>query len=137
MWNSDILNIFTVSHNCNCFFDQDVTFIVWCILSNYVQSGQVNTHANLPHYCFYVQEPLKLDIVISFPDHGFHLRFDSWSQVLFSSQVFIYFFTLFYFPPHDFLMVHFIYCDFESCTRGYASLKFLILNVFKCVMPLL
>lgn len=28
-----------------------------------------------------LQEPLKLDIVISFPDHGFHLRFDPWSQV--------------------------------------------------------
>lgn len=32
--------------------------------------------------CFVrLQEPLKLDIVISFPDHGFHLRFDPWSQV--------------------------------------------------------
>lgn len=30
---------------------------------------------------FFVQDPLKLDIVISFPDHGFHLRFDPWSQV--------------------------------------------------------
>lgn len=30
---------------------------------------------------FLSQEPLKLDIVISFPDHGFHLRFDPWSQV--------------------------------------------------------
>ncbi|KAK2637656.1 hypothetical protein Ddye_025451 [Dipteronia dyeriana] len=29
--------------------------------------------------CF-MYEPLKLDIVISFPDHGFHLRFDPWSQ---------------------------------------------------------
>lgn len=29
------------------------------------------------------QDPLKLDVVISFPDHGFHLRFDPWSQVLF------------------------------------------------------
>jgi hypothetical protein len=29
-----------------------------------------------------MQEPLKLDIVISFPDHGFHIRFDPWSQVL-------------------------------------------------------
>lgn len=34
--------------------------------------------------CIGVQEPLKLDVVISFPDHGFHLRFDPWSQVLFS-----------------------------------------------------
>ena len=31
--------------------------------------------------CF-MQEPLKLDLVISFPDHGFHLRFDPWSQVI-------------------------------------------------------
>lgn len=29
-----------------------------------------------------MQEPLKLDLVISFPDHGFHLRFDPWSQVI-------------------------------------------------------
>lgn len=29
----------------------------------------------------HVQDPLKLDMVISFPDHGFHLRFDPWSQV--------------------------------------------------------
>ncbi|CAD5168739.1 unnamed protein product [Musa acuminata subsp. malaccensis] len=29
-----------------------------------------------------VGEPLKLDIVISFPDHGFHLRFDPWTQRL-------------------------------------------------------
>lgn len=28
------------------------------------------------------EEPLKLDILISFPDHGFHLRFDPWSQRL-------------------------------------------------------
>lgn len=33
-------------------------------------------------YFYILQEPLKLDIVISFPDHGFHLRFDPWSQVL-------------------------------------------------------
>ena len=30
---------------------------------------------------FTLQDPLRLDIVISFPDHGFHLRFDPWSQV--------------------------------------------------------
>lgn len=34
-----------------------------------------------------LQEPLKLDIVISFPDHGFHLRFDPWSQVLFLKMI--------------------------------------------------
>jgi hypothetical protein len=33
-------------------------------------------------------EPLKLDIVISFPDHGFHLRFDPWSQRLRLIEVF-------------------------------------------------
>lgn len=32
--------------------------------------------------CCLMQEPLKLDLVISFPDHGFHLRFDPWSQVI-------------------------------------------------------
>ncbi|GFY87861.1 hypothetical protein Acr_05g0015000 [Actinidia rufa] len=30
---------------------------------------------------YFNEEPLKLDIVISFPDHGFHLRFVPWSQV--------------------------------------------------------
>jgi len=34
-------------------------------------------------YLMHMQEPLKLDVVISFPDHGFHLRFDPWSQVLY------------------------------------------------------
>ncbi|KAL1316505.1 UPF0183 protein At3g51130 isoform X2 [Arachis ipaensis] len=34
------------------------------------------------HVKYYDEEPLKLDIVISFPDHGFHLRFDPWSQRL-------------------------------------------------------
>ncbi|KAE9446010.1 hypothetical protein C3L33_22048, partial [Rhododendron williamsianum] len=33
------------------------------------------------HVKYLDEEPLKLDIVISFPDHGFHLRFDPWSQV--------------------------------------------------------
>ncbi|KAE9606658.1 hypothetical protein Lalb_Chr09g0321931 [Lupinus albus] len=34
------------------------------------------------HVKYYDEEPLKMDIVISFPDHGFHLRFDPWSQRL-------------------------------------------------------
>ncbi|XP_058109483.1 PHAF1 protein At3g51130 isoform X1 [Magnolia sinica] len=34
------------------------------------------------HVKYLDEEPLKLDIVISFPDHGFHLRFDPWSQRL-------------------------------------------------------
>ncbi|GFQ06615.1 upf0183 protein at3g51130 [Phtheirospermum japonicum] len=33
-------------------------------------------------------EPLKLDIVISFPDRGFHLRFDPWSQRLRLIEIF-------------------------------------------------
>ncbi|KAJ6831427.1 UPF0183 protein-like isoform X2 [Iris pallida] len=34
------------------------------------------------HVKYYDEEPLKLDTVISFPDHGFHLRFHPWSQRL-------------------------------------------------------
>ncbi|GJN39342.1 hypothetical protein PR202_gb28453 [Eleusine coracana subsp. coracana] len=34
------------------------------------------------HVKYSDEEPLKLDFVISFPDHGFHLRFDPWSQRL-------------------------------------------------------
>lgn len=34
------------------------------------------------HVKYFDEEPLKLDMVISFPDHGFHLRFDPWSQRL-------------------------------------------------------
>ncbi|XP_038718852.1 UPF0183 protein At3g51130-like isoform X2 [Tripterygium wilfordii] len=34
------------------------------------------------HVKYFDEEPFKLDIVISFPDHGFHLRFDPWSQRL-------------------------------------------------------
>ena len=41
------------------------------------------TSRHLTLYAYYLQDPLKLDIVISFPDHGFHLRFDPWSQVFF------------------------------------------------------
>ena len=50
------------------------------------------------YYDSRLQDPLKLDIVISFPDHGFHLRFDPWSQVslpIYSNQ---------------FLLVSFRYC---------------------------
>lgn len=38
----------------------------------------------------FFQDPLKLDIVISFPDHGFHLRFDPWSQVYEDVLLFCY-----------------------------------------------
>ncbi|KAF3574052.1 hypothetical protein F2Q69_00061663, partial [Brassica cretica] len=34
------------------------------------------------HVKYYDEDPLKLDVVISFPDHGFHLRFDPSSQRL-------------------------------------------------------
>ncbi|WVZ78523.1 hypothetical protein U9M48_026220 [Paspalum notatum var. saurae] len=34
------------------------------------------------HVKYFDEEPLNLDFVISFPDHGFHLRFDPWSQRL-------------------------------------------------------
>ncbi|KAJ6353271.1 hypothetical protein OIU76_002313 [Salix suchowensis] len=40
------------------------------------------------HVKYFDEEPLKLDIVISFPDHGFHLRFDPWSQRLRLIEVF-------------------------------------------------
>ncbi|KAA3457534.1 UPF0183 protein isoform X2 [Gossypium australe] len=40
------------------------------------------------HVKYYDEEPLKLDIVISFPDHGFHLRFDPWSQRLRLIEIF-------------------------------------------------
>ncbi|KAI3855365.1 hypothetical protein MKX03_025323 [Papaver bracteatum] len=40
------------------------------------------------HVKYLEEEPLKLDIVISFPDHGFHLRFDPWSQRLRLIEVF-------------------------------------------------
>ncbi|RVX16416.1 UPF0183 protein [Vitis vinifera] len=40
------------------------------------------------HVKYFDEEPLKLDIVISFPDHGFHLRFDPWSQRLRLIEIF-------------------------------------------------
>ncbi|XP_042027640.1 PHAF1 protein At3g51130-like isoform X2 [Salvia splendens] len=40
------------------------------------------------HVKSYDEEPLKFDIVISFPDHGFHLRFDPWSQRLRLIEIF-------------------------------------------------
>ncbi|KAG5534594.1 hypothetical protein RHGRI_022645 [Rhododendron griersonianum] len=40
------------------------------------------------HVKYLDEEPLKLDIVISFPDHGFHLRFDPWSQRLRLIEIF-------------------------------------------------
>lgn len=40
------------------------------------------------HVKYFEEEPLKLDMVISFPDHGFHLRFDPWSQRLRLIEIF-------------------------------------------------
>ncbi|KAL8098074.1 PHAF1 protein At3g51130-like [Apium graveolens] len=40
------------------------------------------------HVKYFDEEPLKMDIVISFPDHGFHLRFDPWSQRLRLIEIF-------------------------------------------------
>ncbi|KAH9662879.1 UPF0183 protein [Citrus sinensis] len=40
------------------------------------------------HVKYFDEEPLKLDIIISFPDHGFHLRFDPWSQRLRLIEIF-------------------------------------------------
>ncbi|XP_031476298.1 PHAF1 protein At3g51130 [Nymphaea colorata] len=40
------------------------------------------------HVKYFDEEPLKLDIVVSLPDHGFHLRFDPWSQRLRLIEVF-------------------------------------------------
>ncbi|KAM7250021.1 hypothetical protein ACFE04_021904 [Oxalis oulophora] len=40
------------------------------------------------HVKYYDEEPLKLDIVIEFPDHGFHIRFDPWSQRLRLIEIF-------------------------------------------------
>nr|CAB3468998.1 unnamed protein product [Digitaria exilis] len=47
--------------------------------------AQIELHPNIydvVHVKYFDEEPLKLDFVISFPDHGFHLRFDPWSQRL-------------------------------------------------------
>lgn len=52
----------------------------------------VKNYAASYSYTCALQEPLKLDIVISFPDHGFHLRFDPWSQVFFLTMILRYFF---------------------------------------------
>ncbi|CAN0861562.1 PHAF1 protein At3g51130, partial [Linum grandiflorum] len=53
--------------------------------------AQIEQQPNLydvVHVKYYDEEPLKLDIVISFPDHGFHLRFDPWSQRLRLVEIF-------------------------------------------------
>ncbi|CAN7094635.1 unnamed protein product [Brassica rapa subsp. narinosa] len=47
--------------------------------------GKIEQDSNVydvVHVKYYDEDPLKLDVVISFPDHGFHLRFDPSSQRL-------------------------------------------------------
>ncbi|MQL98696.1 hypothetical protein Taro_031416 [Colocasia esculenta] len=48
----------------------------------FIQIEQQPSIYDVVHVKYLDEEPLKLDIVISFPDHGFHLRFDPWSQRL-------------------------------------------------------
>ncbi|CAJ2646521.1 UPF0183 plant-like protein [Trifolium pratense] len=53
--------------------------------------AQIEQQPNLydvVHVKYFDEDPLKLDIVISFPDHGFHLRFDPWSQRLRLIEIF-------------------------------------------------
>ncbi|EYU24078.1 hypothetical protein ABFS83_12G002500 [Erythranthe nasuta] len=52
------------------------------ICEAFAQIEQQHNVYDVVHVKYYDEEPLKLDIVISFPDHGFHLRFDPWSQRL-------------------------------------------------------
>ncbi|KAK6150576.1 hypothetical protein DH2020_015508 [Rehmannia glutinosa] len=53
------------------------------ICEAFAQIEQQPNIYDVVHVKYYDEEPLKLDIVISFPDHGFHLRFDPWSQLIF------------------------------------------------------
>ncbi|XP_010679842.2 PHAF1 protein At3g51130 [Beta vulgaris subsp. vulgaris] len=52
------------------------------ICEAFAQIEQQPNIYDVVHVKYLDEEPLKLDIVISFPDHGFHLRFDPWSQRL-------------------------------------------------------
>lgn len=75
--------------------------------------------------CFvHLQEPLKLDIVISFPDHGFHLRFDPWSQV--------FLFSLFMKPTIDFYLLKCLFRCACACGGGY-GLKRLSELFYYCI----
>ncbi|KAF3658095.1 hypothetical protein FXO37_14583 [Capsicum annuum] len=51
------------------------------ICEAFAQVEQDPKNYDVVHVKYFDEEPLKLDIVISLPDHGFHLRFDPWSQV--------------------------------------------------------
>ncbi|KAH0934956.1 hypothetical protein HID58_012073 [Brassica napus] len=52
------------------------------ICDAFAQIEQQPNIYDVVHVKYHDEDPLKLDIVISFPDHGFHLRFDPWSQRL-------------------------------------------------------
>ncbi|WZZ17117.1 hypothetical protein YC2023_110206 [Brassica napus] len=60
----------------------------WCCFSGMPicdAFGKIEQDPNVydvVHVKYYDEDPLKLDVVISFPDHGFHLRFDPSSQRL-------------------------------------------------------
>ncbi|KAF9591669.1 hypothetical protein IFM89_005541, partial [Coptis chinensis] len=58
------------------------------ICEAFAQIEQQPNIYDVVHVKYLDEEPLKLDIVISFPDHGFHLRFDPWSQRLRLIEVF-------------------------------------------------
>ncbi|KAI4386795.1 hypothetical protein MLD38_004697 [Melastoma candidum] len=58
------------------------------ICEAFVQIEQQPNIYDVVHVKYLDEDPLKLDIVISFPDHGFHIRFDPWSQRLRLIEVF-------------------------------------------------
>ncbi|XP_042493914.1 PHAF1 protein At3g51130 isoform X2 [Macadamia integrifolia] len=58
------------------------------ICEAFAQIEQQPNIYDVVHVKYLDEEPLKLDIVISFPDHGFHIRFDPWSQRLRLIEVF-------------------------------------------------
>ncbi|KAJ4714261.1 UPF0183 protein [Melia azedarach] len=58
------------------------------ICEAFAQIEQQPNIYDVVHVKYFDEEPLKLDVVISFPDHGFHLRFDPWSQRLRLIEIF-------------------------------------------------
>lgn len=64
------------------------------ICDAFAQIEQQPNIYDVVHVKYHDEDPLKLDIVISFPDHGFHLRFDPWSQVRHDDAVVHTFFFL-------------------------------------------
>ncbi|KAG6394562.1 hypothetical protein SASPL_145151 [Salvia splendens] len=62
-------------------FSIERTGVCMPISEAFTQIQQQPNIYDVVHVKSYDEEPLKFDIVISFPDHGFHLRFDPWSQL--------------------------------------------------------